>query len=88
MALVISMDVLASSLTEGTSSGAEIAADLSIGRNPVGERVFAVLDDGFGSLESVVSRASFAGGDGGVVNELEEVLSVAGDDGNFLAMLT
>ena len=40
-----------------------------------------------GGLVAVVGLAGLAGGDGGVVDELEQVLSVAGDDGELLAVL-
>jgi len=87
MSFAISLDVLASSLAQVTSSGAEIAANLSIGRDPVGERILAILDDGLGSLKSIISSAGFSRCDRCVINELEEVLSEAGNDSEFLAVL-
>jgi hypothetical protein len=55
--------------------------------DPVGKSVLAVLDDGLASLISVVRRAGLAGSDGSIVNQLQEVLAVASDDGNLLAVL-
>lgn len=40
------------------------------------------------SFISIICLASLAWSDGGVVNELEEMLSKAGNDREFLAMLT
>ena len=40
-----------------------------------------------GGLVAGVGLAGLAGGDGGVVDQLEQVLSVAGDDGELLAVL-
>lgn len=39
-------------------------------------------------LISIICLASLAWSDGGVVNELEKMLSKAGNDREFLAMLT
>ena len=39
-------------------------------------------------LVAVVGSAGLARGDGGVVNQLQEVLAVAGDDGHLLRVLT
>ena len=41
-----------------------------------------------GGLVAVVGLAGLAGSDRGVVDELEEVLAVAGNDGHLLAVLT
>lgn len=41
-----------------------------------------------GSLVAIVSVAGLAGGDGSIVNELEKVLSVAGNDSKLLGVLT
>jgi hypothetical protein len=74
-------------LGEGARAGGELRADGGVLLDPVGEGVLAVLDDGLGGLVAVVGLAGLAGGDGGVVDELEEVLAVAGDDGHLLAVL-
>lgn len=54
---------------------------------PVGQGVFAVLDDGFAGLVAVVGRSCLAGCDRGVVDEFEQMLTIAGDNGYFLAVL-
>ena len=54
---------------------------------PVRERVLAVLDNGLAGLVSVVRIARLAGRDRSVVDEFEEMLAVAGDDGEFLRVL-
>lgn len=74
-------------LGQGARAGGELGADGGVLLDPVGERVLAVLDDGLGGLVAVVGLAGLAGSDGGVVDELEEVLAVAGDDGHLLAVL-
>lgn len=75
------------SLRQGARTGGELGADDGVGADPVGEGVLAVLDNGLGGFVAVVGVARLAGGNGGVVDELEEVLAVAGDDGEFLAVL-
>ena len=40
------------------------------------------------SLVTIVSVSGLAGSDGGVVNQLEQVLSVASDNGHLLRVLT
>ena len=87
-ALVVALDVVAAALGESASSGGELGRDGGISGNPVGERVLAVLDDGLGCLVSVISSACLTRGNRGVVNELQQVLSVAGNDGELLAVLT
>lgn len=86
MTLSISLDVVAAALGQSTSTGGELRGDSCVGSNPVGEGILAVLDDGFGSFVAVVCGAGLAWGDRGVVNELQEVLSVACDDGKLLAV--
>ncbi len=75
-------------LGEGAGAGRELGADAGVRADPVGQRVLAVLDDGLGGLVAVIGVASLAGGDGRVVDELEKMLAVPGDDGQFLAVLT
>ena len=74
-------------LGEGARAGGELGADGGVLLDPVGQGVLAVLDDGLGGLVAVVGLAGLAGGDGGVVDKLEQVLAVAGDDGHLLAVL-
>ncbi len=42
----------------------------------------------FAGLVTIVRIASFSWCDWGIINELQQVLSVASNDGNFLTMLT
>lgn len=74
-------------LGESARAGGKAGLDGGVLLDPVGEGILAVLDDGLGGLVAVVGLAGLAGSDGGVVDELEEVLAVAGDDGHLLAVL-
>jgi hypothetical protein len=65
----------------------ELGADSCVLLNPVGERILAILDDGFAGLVAIVCLASLAWSDRGLVNELEEVFAEASDDGELLAVL-
>lgn len=86
---VVTLAGVAGSTALGESAGASGQAGLDGGvlLDPVGEGILAVLDDGLGGLVAVVGLAGLAGSDRGVVDELEEVLAVAGDDGHLLAVL-
>lgn len=87
---VVTLTSVAGCATLGKSAraGGELGADGSVLLDPVGESILAVLDDSLGGLVAIVGLASLAGSDGGVVDELEEVLAVAGNDGHLLAVLT
>jgi len=74
-------------LRKGAGTGRKLGADGGVLLNPVGEGVLAVLDDGLGGLVSVVGVASLTWSDWGVVDELEKVLTVSGDDGKLLGVL-
>lgn len=74
-------------LAQRPRARAQIALYGGILAHPVREGVFAVLDDGLGGLVAVVRVPRLAGGDGRVVDELEEVLAEARDDGELLAVL-
>lgn len=87
MSLAPSTDVVSASLRQSSCAGRELGRDNSIRRNPVGESILAVLNNSLAGLVSVISLASLAGSDWGVINELEEVLSVSGDDGDLLTVL-
>jgi hypothetical protein len=87
MALGVALDVVLAALGQGARAGAQAGAHGGLLLDPVGECVLAVLDDRLGGLVAVVGGAGLAGGDGGVVDELEEVLAVPGDDGDLLAVL-
>jgi hypothetical protein len=86
---VVALTGVAGSATLGESAraGGELGADGGVLLDPVGEGILAILDDGLGGLVAVVGLASLTRGDRGVVNQLEEVLAVAGDDGHLLAVL-
>ena len=88
MALTASADVVSSALREGTRAGGELGRDSGVGGDPVGEGILAVLDNGLAGLIAVVGGASLARGDGSIVNQLEQVLAVAGNDSNLFAVLT
>lgn len=85
--LVAGDNVGATALGQVPGAGGELGGDGGVSSDPVGEGVLAVLDDGLAGLVAVVGGTGLAGGDGGVVDELEEVLAVAGDDGDLLAVL-
>jgi len=77
---------VATTLREGTSTGGEICGDSSIGCNPIGERIFAILNDSLGSLISIICGTGLAWGNRGVVNKLEKVLSETCNDGKLLTV--
>jgi hypothetical protein len=79
---------VAATLRKGASTGGEVGGDRSVGCNPVSERIFAILDDSLGSLISIICSTGLAGGDGCVVDKLEKVLSVTGDNSKLFAVFT
>src|SRR3569833_30068 len=81
------LDVVAAALREHAGAVRQLGRDGGLLGDPVGERVLAVLDDGLAGLVAVVGGAGLAGRDGGVVDQLEQVLAVAGDNGHLLAVL-
>lgn len=87
MPLAPSTDVVSASLRQSSCAGRELGGHNSIRCNPVGESILAILNNGLAGLVSVISLASLTGGDWGVVDEFEEVLSVSCDDGDLLAVL-
>lgn len=87
VALTAVADVVAAALGQTAGAGGELGGDGSVGADPAGEGVLAVLDDGLAGLVAVVGSAGFTRGDGGVVDELEQVLAVAGNDSDLLAVL-
>jgi hypothetical protein len=86
---VVALTSVAGCATLGKSAGAgrKLGADSGVLLDPVGESVLTVLDDSLGGLVAIVSLAGLAGGDRGVVDELEEVLAVAGNNSHLLAVL-
>ena len=81
------LDVVAAASRQVPRPGRQLRRDGGVGADPVGERVLAVLDDGLASFISVIGLAGLAGGDRGVIDQLEQVLAVADDDGHLLAVL-
>ena len=86
-ALAVLVKVRAVALGEGAGALRETRLDHGLGGDPVGEGILAVLDDGLGGIVAVVGVAGLAGSDGGVVDQVEEVLAVASDDGDLLTVL-
>ena len=84
--LSIALNVLAAALRQRAGTGGELGRDSSVGGNPVGESVLAVLDDGLGCFISVICGTGLTRGDRGIINELQEVLSVTSNDGELLAV--
>lgn len=85
---VVARCLVATALGKSACAGGELGADGGVLLDPVGESILAVLDDGLGSLVSIVGVAGLTRGDRGVVDELEQVLTEAGDNGHLLAVLT
>jgi hypothetical protein len=88
VALAPIADVVTATLGQIARSGRQLRGHGGISGNPVGEGVLAILDNGLASLVSIVGSAGLAGSNGGIINQLNKVLSVAGNDGNLLAVLT
>ena len=80
-------NVGAAALGQSAGAGRELGRDGGLGSHPVGESLFAILDDGLARLITVIRRAGLTGGDGSVVNELQQVFPVAGNDGDLFAVL-
>ena len=87
VALSVALNIVAAALRQSARACRELGRDGGIGSDPVGEGILAVLNDGLGSLVSVIGWTSLTWGDRGVVNELQKVLSVACNDGELLAVL-
>lgn len=68
--LGVALDVVTAALRECAGTGRELGIDGSVGGNPVGESVLAVLDDGLRCLISIIGSAGLAWGNWGIVNEL------------------
>jgi hypothetical protein len=79
---------VAAPLRESASTNRKLRGDGSVGLNPVCECVFAVLDDSFRCLVSVVGSTSLTWGYGSIINELQKVFPVTCNDSELLAVLT
>lgn len=102
-ALLVAAGGTLATLGEGAGTGGQLGAHGSVLYDPVGEGVLAVLNDtgmmlavaGFiwvidvrlASLVAIICVPSLSRRDGGVVDELEKVLSVASNDSQLLTML-
>lgn len=80
--------VFALTLGESTGTGRQVRLDNCLRRNPVGQGVFAILDDGLAGVVSIIGLTGLAGGDRGVINKVQKVLAVAGNDSDLLAVLS
>lgn len=87
MALTAVADVVAAALGQAAGAGGELGRDGGVGADPAGESILAVLDDGLAGLVAVIGGAGLTRGNRGVIDELEEVLAVASNDGDLLAVL-
>lgn len=87
MAIISVANVIAAARRQSAGAGGKLGGDGSVGSDPVGQSILAVLNDGPTSLITIISLSGLAWGDWGVVNELEKVLAVASDNGDFLAVL-
>lgn len=87
MALASGLDVVSAAGGERPGTSRKFRRDSGVLGDPVGQGIFAVLYDGLAGLVTVVGRPGLAGCDGGVVDQLEQVLAVAGDNGDLFAML-
>lgn len=85
--LVAGANVVSAAGREVARTGGKLGGDGGVGGNPAGQCIFAVLDDGLAGLVAVIGGASLTRSDRAIVNELEEVLSIASNDGDLLAML-
>ena len=87
MALSIVSNDVAAALREVACTGGQLGVDGGVGIDPVGERVLAILDDGLAGFVAVICGTGLAWGDWGVINQLEKVVSVTGDNRHLLAVL-
>ena len=80
--------VVLPSLAKIASTSGQLGADLGVTRNPVGQCILAVLNNGLGSFVAVVGRATLTRGDRSVIDQLQEVLSVSCNDGGLFTVFT
>ncbi|KAI6769834.1 hypothetical protein HG530_004463 [Fusarium avenaceum] len=66
-----SANVVTTSLRQCAGAGRELGRHNGVRRDPVGERIFAVLDDGLASLISVIGLASLTRSDRSIIDKLE-----------------
>lgn len=87
VALGAGLDEVAATGGQRAGAGGELGGHGGVLADPVGQRVLAVLDDGLAGLVAVVGRPGLAGRHGRVVNQLQQMLAVAGNDGDLFAVL-
>ncbi|KAI6761246.1 hypothetical protein HG531_001799 [Fusarium graminearum] len=87
VSLTPSADVVSASLRQCAGTGGQLGRNDGIGRDPAGESILTVLDNGLASLIAIVGLSGFTRCNGSVVDKLEQVLSVASDNGDLLAVL-
>lgn len=87
MAFATVANVVPAALRQGAGAGGELGGNGGVLGDPVGEGILAILNDGLAGLVSIVGSPGLARGDGSVINQLQEVLAVAGNDGDLLAVL-
>lgn len=80
-------DALLATLGKSTGALRETRLHNGLGGHPVAESIFAILDDGLAGIVAVVCLAGLAGSHWGVVNQVQKVLAVPGDDGDLFAVL-
>ena len=59
-----------------------------MGRNPVRQSLLTVLNDGFAGVVAVIGGARLARRHRSVIDEIEEMFSVTGNDGSLLTVFT
>lgn len=87
MTILVALHIVTSTLAECASACGKLGADGGVRGDPVCERILAVLDDGLASLITIVRGAGLARCDGGIVDQLEKVLSITCNDSELLAVL-
>ena len=73
-------------LAQGPRANAQFGRNSCVRRNPVCERILAILNDCLGGFIPVVCSAGLAWGDWGVIDKLEEMFAVTCDDSKFFAV--
>lgn len=88
MTLTTVGDLVLAALAKSSGACGQAGLDCRFALDPVGESILTVLDDGLRGLVSVIGCTRLAWCDWGIINEVEQVLAVASDDGGLLAMLS
>jgi hypothetical protein len=81
-------DPALTSLRKVASTRGQFGRDNSILRDPVCQRIFAVLDNRSAGLVAIVTGPCLSGGDGSLVNQLYKMLSESRDNRQLFAVLT